>query len=395
MELWLMILIPLVVLGISYFLFPHKVTMGEVVIPILVALILIPIVKFGIEKGLVTDTEYWGAYATKIEYIEEWDEYVHKTCTRTSTNSEGKTTTKTYDCSYVDNHPPKWIMYGSCGETISISSEHYAMLKSRWSNEKFVEMNRDFHRIDGDAYESFFNGNDSDMEPIVTTHSWTNKVQASSSVFKPKVFTQSELSSFGVHNYPKPDGYGRMNSILGDGIDYALAVNYLNIQNAKWGSGMKVRMWLLTFPDQPLEAAIAQEAHWLKGNKNDLVLCLGTSATGKGFNWAYVFSWTPNEALPVSIRDNVMKLKSQSLLEASKVLVGEAIGKGLWRKRDFKEFDYLSVETPIGILITCYVVMFIVSIGYSIWAVVNNQNADTMTHKEKWKISHGTFNHRR
>jgi len=368
------ILIPVVILLATWVFFPHKVTWKEVVFPILACFAITLISKGVIEKQLTKDVEYWGSWITKIEYIEEWDEYIHKTCSETTTDSKGNTTTRTYDCSYVDNHPPVWLMRDSLGEVFKITPDHYAMLKLRWGNENFVEMNRDFHRIDGDAYEVSWNGVEEHIEPITTEHTWENRVQASSSVFKAKPYTQRELKGFGVHDYPEPDEFNRAPSVLGPGFNVHLASRYLAIQNAKIGAFKKVRMWVLTFKNQPLEAAMAQEAYWLGGNKNDIVLCLGTTDNENSpFAWAYVISWTPNETTKVNLRNAVTQQKNQSIYTASQLLVNE-VNKS-WVKKDFKEFNYLTVSPPLKVMIWFYIAMVVISVGTSIW-IVNNEFTD-------------------
>lgn len=370
------ICIPVVVLLIVWKLFPHKVIWQEVVYPIIACLAITIIAKGVIEKRLTKDVEYWGSWATKVEFIEEWDEYIHETCTETTTDRDGKTSSRTYDCSYVENHPPVWQMYDSLGEIYEITPDHYAMLKLRWGNNKFIEMNRDFHRIDGDAYESNWNGIEETMEPLTTEHSWENRVQVSTSVFKPKPYTQQELKSYGVHDYPKVDEFYRAPSVLGPGYNVHLAGRYLSIQNAKLGAFKKVRMWVLTFKNQPLEAAMAQESYWLNGNKNDIVLCLGTTDNHNSpFVWAYVISWTPNETTKINIRDSVTKLNNQSIFEASKLLVNE-VNKS-WVKKDFKEFNYLTVTPPLKIMIWFYALMVLISVGFSIWAIGNKFTAES------------------
>ena len=78
-----------------------------------------------------TDTEYLGDYVTKVRHYDEWDEWVHRTCTRTY--KVGNTTrTQTYDCSYRRYHPEKWSYFDSRGnEHFIYSKKEFDIIKKQ------------------------------------------------------------------------------------------------------------------------------------------------------------------------------------------------------------------------------------------------------------------------
>ena len=60
--------------------------------------------EFVFKQSNAADTEYLGSYVTRIRHYDAWNEYIHRTCTRTVGSGKNQRT-ETYDCSYVENHP--------------------------------------------------------------------------------------------------------------------------------------------------------------------------------------------------------------------------------------------------------------------------------------------------
>ena len=109
------------------------------------------------------DTEYLGHYVTCATYDEPWDEYIHKTCTKTvhdgyDKNGNEITHEEEYDCSYVEYHEKKWFITLENGHKTYISEDQYKQVVKKLGTPRvFVDMHRHYHRIDGDRYEVHFN----------------------------------------------------------------------------------------------------------------------------------------------------------------------------------------------------------------------------------------------
>lgn len=199
------ILLPIVLTIAAVTLFPKRFVWWEPIIPIVVGLILVVTCKGCTELVACTDTEYWGGYVITASYFESWDEEVpcrhpiYKT--ETTTNSDGTTSSRqvyvgdehSYD---VDDHPPYWEMYDSNGERTSINQNEYSTIKSKGS-EKFIDLHRNYHSKDGDQYKVDIS---TTIIPVVKEHTYENRVQASSSVYKPKKLAVEEKKR--VYDYP-------------------------------------------------------------------------------------------------------------------------------------------------------------------------------------------------
>ena len=108
-------LIPLIVAIFLLFFFKKEVVWWEYAL-----IILIPVLVHISTKAIMvacntTDVEYLGDYITKVRHYDEWDEWIHRTCTRTRKVGD-RTVTETYDCSYRQYHPERWSYFDQNGD---------------------------------------------------------------------------------------------------------------------------------------------------------------------------------------------------------------------------------------------------------------------------------------
>ncbi len=365
---WFAVLIPIIGVGLTYYMFPHKVAWFEIFMPIVPAIIIIPTVKLSTETLITSDKERWGSYVVSSRYFEKWDEYIHRTCS--TTDSKGHTTY--YDCSYVDTHYPYWEVTDSLGVTYNVDEETYLYIKERFGNNTFHDMHRHYHSIDGDMYETEYHHNKHTMVYWFTIHNYENRVQAARSVFKyPKITDSNKL-----YDWPKLENNMYDPAILGDAPSKDIADKILQQYNAIHGRDKQVRVWILLFKNEPRSIAFDQESYWDGGNKNEVTICIGTD-DNYNIKWCNCFCWSPdgntsNDTMKINIRDYVEKQKSLQgnklvdIVEYSCKQINE-----LFQRKHFKEFSYLTVDMPIGATIACYVITVLVTIGVC-WIVVAN-----------------------
>lgn len=355
-------------------------------------LVVIPLVfgaHFITESAMTTDTEYWGAYATKVQYFEDWDQEVPcrhtKYCTRSKTcqdsNGNSYSCDETYACGTehaydVDFHPARWNLEDSNGADHGISQGRYVQIKNKWVNEQFIDLHRVYHSNDGDLYQSDYSGNENDLIPVITTHSYENRVAVSDSVFNFPEVADKNIKEFLI-DYPKVNDL-YVPSILFKKNDtkkiknYELGYHKLDVLNATLGRKKQVRVWLLVFPnDAHSQEALLQESYWKRGNKNELVICISLSDEGY-VNWAYVFSWMKSVELGIEIRDLLQTEYAKTpldLLEFSTALHSKV--QKQFVRRPFKEFEYLSVEPPFWAVCLVWFLSFTISVGIFIWVREN------------------------
>jgi hypothetical protein len=323
--------------------------------------------KLIVGYGVCRDTEYWTGWVTQVEYYEDWKETVHYT--ETYTDSEGNSHIR--HRTRTDYHPPKWIARESNGFDFSISQSDYERFRLRFNNERFIDLSRSYCCFDdGDMYCSSWTGQDNSMEVVTTTHSYQNRVANSNSVFN---YEKVDAEALGLFEYPNIRGWNCA-SILGNGGPTQSRANrLLDLWNAKLGAQKEVRVWILVFNGQTLDAGYAQECHWKGSNKNELVLCVGVDGENR-LQWGHVFSWTEREDLKVGLRNYVNGLSGKPLDLVEVVgWIGPNVQQN-WQRKDWSQFDYISVEPPTWTIVLTFCLTLALNIGLSWWLIVNEHS---------------------
>lgn len=368
MLIWLAMLIPV---GMAIYLHQkhqHKVLWWEFLIPFGLSVLLCGGFKALIEVAQTRDTEYWGGWATRAEYYEDWNELVHYTETRTYRDSQGRSRTETVRKTRVDYHPAVWKLVDSNNIEVSISSESFEQLCRIFGNKTFTDLHRDYHTNDGDLYTTTFPGDDLRLVPVTTTHSYENRVAVSDSIIN---FRDVNPKDHGLFDYPSIDEY-RCDSILGTGdLTQAVANRHLNNWNAKLGATKQVRIWIL-FQDQPLQAGMDQENYWKGGNKNEFVITIGVDAQ-KNVQWCHPFSWTEVEDLKIDVRDYVVNQKTLNLDALVSYVVPQVQQR--YVRKHFSDFSYISIDPPAWAVFLTYLLVLASNAGLSAW-IINNQHRE-------------------
>jgi hypothetical protein len=369
-DIYFALVIP--ILAGVYLIWKHRqsVVLWEPLIVIGACLIFIAIFKAGVETHQTDDVEYWGSRAVRVEYYEAWDERIHQTCTR----SCGKNCTTTYDCSYTIYHSEYWAIADDLGQKIKISHAEHDRLLRQFGVTKttFVDLHRNYYTNDGDKYIGNWDGSVESCEPVTTIHHYENRVQASASVFNYPEVTEEEKLQYKPYDYPELKQNHILYPILGAGKDAIEAQKFLDYENALLGKKKEIRMWVLLFKDQPIEAGMMQEGYWKGGNKNEFIVAIGMK--GNKPAWCHPFSWSEIEEPKIRIRNWVMEQDTLDLMELSR-FVTQRLNLNFKRKH-FSEFSYLTVDPPFWAVLTTYVVTIILTILTSLWVVHNKITED-------------------
>lgn len=371
--------VPVLTAIVLFFWFNRETLWWEFAIPFGVSILLIVICKYGTEAVQTHDTEYWTGWMTDAEYYEPWDEEVPccHAVYRTVTDSKGNTHEEfvgyahPYDVSY---HGPHWEVHDSNGFEVGINQGTFEDLCHRFGNRQFVDLHRNYHSIDGDKYVATWPGDDAKLVSVVTTHSYENRVQASKSLFN---FQEVDPKVHGLFEYPRISGFYDCPSILGDGGPTQVeAEKILSLANAKLGASKKLRLMVLIYKNQPVQAGFDQENYWKGSNKNEFILTIGVD---KDYNvqWCHPISWTEAEGLKVDARNMVVgqQGKPLDLPAIANWLVPESNKRFV--HRSFKEFSYLTVEPPMWAIILTFVLTLAVNIGVLFWLVSNEYSEFT------------------
>lgn len=390
MVIWLSVFIPLIGIAVLYWKFQRKITWWELLIMAVTPVALTAGSKALIETVQVQDTEYWGSWVTTSQYWEHWDEMVscrHPIpCSHPeySTDSNGKRYQSGYKHSNdgyyhlydVDDHPPEWHILTSLGMDFEVSQSEFERLAVQFGNRQFVNLHRrhgmgGYYKINGNRFDAIWQGERVKLEPVTTSHSYENRIKASSSTIlkRPPVPIDRVAK---LYAYPRIGGHQQRCVLGAAGPTTAGGEKKLAAMNAAIGRSKQVRVFTMIFKNEPVGTAMDQEAHWVGGNKNELNVCIGVDDSYE-VQWAHVFSWSKSENLKAEIK-TFLEGQKQLDLEKFADWLEPAIMEG-WTRRNFHEFEYITVDPPTWAVITTMIVTLLVVAGIAVWSIMNEEDS--------------------
>lgn len=468
MNIYLALLVPLVITFGFYLYKKHEFAWWEFFIPIASTLVMIVISKLIIDYSSVHFNEYWGSTVTAVYEEEPWNEWHHETCSYTTTDSKGNTTTHYYDCSHQDDYAPEWYAVTNLNEKFSITEKMHDELVAQFKTKKTVIDSRRNHSARSKAvgsngtkfegkrvgetsyiFQTVWSGDDNTRKAYVSVHSYVNKIKATDlSIFNIKEVTDEQANSLGLFKYPDYNGGGFFTmtggleypTILGGNVSKATQEKFKRL-NGKFGVSNELRLWILVFNNKPMSITQLQQNYWVKGNMNELVICIGKK--GNEIIWADAFSWSLSADLTADVKnkvldlytykDSVVKRTMPKVVPVTKDLQKKVLGKAgekipqnmlpvpnnqanadtiikvkspypvlneqTWneyynylndnlkrfKRRSFKEFDYLSVEPSTAAIIIVFVLAALISVGVNLWVISNEFYDDNDGGDKKWK----------
>ena len=355
--------------------FNKKMVWWEYVVLIIPSILVILITHLIMIHVNSMDIEYLGSYVTRITYYEEWDEMVWRTKTRrvpcgVDSNGNTKYRTETYHVREREYHPEKWVYVNNESETErKIDKNTYNTIKKRLSSPAiFRDMKRKYHRIDGDAYDTYWNKSIETIYDITTSNEYVNKVRSKESytIFKMENIDEKTAKEYGLYDYPDIKMLYQTPIIGGKVTDKDIQrIRYIN---AIYGKKYQFRMYILIYENKDISISELQKAYWQNGNKNEFVVCLGVK--DNKVVWSNSFSWCDEPKLEVLTRDYFIQ---------NPVLDINAYGKWIqtyipnnWKRKEFKDFDYINIGISKGQYIGLLIFMTILSIAIAIILVLNN-----------------------
>ena len=372
--IWLNVLIPIILIIIGYIYFTKKIAWFESVIMLLIALATIGISKYSIETSMTNDVEYIQDYIVNSKYYEEWNEWIYQTCETCTTDSEGNQDCTTYDCSYQDTHYAYWTVTTSNGKSYSVNRTEYDRLVRKFGIKPiFKDMHRDYDTQDGDMYYTKFDGDFSKLEYTTWEHTYENRVQASHTILNYEDVTEEQKKKYNLVDYPNIHNYYKARSILGEKNKLD---EYVNKMNSLISNKKQVKIFYIIFKNQPRNASLKQEQYWKRGNKNEVVICIGLDKD-RNIEWGNVFSWGENNYVNVDIVSNIEKQKKldnktfKEIIDYSHKTTHEH-----FKRKKFSDFSYLRVDpSPRAMWIT-FTIVLITNLGMLIFIIANDIDSD-------------------
>lgn len=335
-----------------------------------------------IKLGNDWDTEYLGGYMTKVSHYDDWDEWIERTCTREvpcGTDEDGNTIyeTETYDCSYRDYHPERWTYTDNHGrEEYFYTKEDFlkALRELGYPKMVFVDMDRDYYTKDGDKQDYFWDGNVNTIRALVTPHKYVNKLKDSKSIFKYESISREEAEKEGLFEYPQVIDDDQ-DVVLGYKVGKGTSKRFKYI-NSVYGEKKQFRVYILVFKDKPLDISEMQKAYWQGGNKNEFIVCLGYNTKSKKITWCNPFSWCDAPKLEVATKRYFRAHTNLDLWNYGDWLMKNL---NLWKRKEFKDFDYIDSALTDGEETTLFIITLILNIVLVVFLLaVNTAKVETL-----------------
>jgi len=306
---------------------------------------------------VVADTEFFSNSIEKLIYNEDWETWQNQTCTEEykcncrdvptySTNSEGEryqsgtkeecdTCTKTYDCSYCDEHPSYYEVVLNDGKTRRISDTYGREIAHKWKpSEHFVDKNRTIWKWagcgkDGDVYYYSWDGSEQAAYAYCSEHRYENRIQASENLYRDHRQVNKDIAL----NYPAVLKDGKQSHLVG--YNSPKTEQFLQYVNGKHGKNRQIKFFVYVWPDTvSYDVVENQKAYWLRCNKNEFILCLFADTEGNITKIDFI-TWSEGNYVPIlSFKgsvDEVVRLTWGYLNEN-------------WVRLEFEKFKFLSVR---------------------------------------------------
>jgi len=290
------------------------------------------------------DTEYLGHYIVKVEYEEYWNEYIHRTCTKTvhdGYDSDGNEITheEEYDCSYVEDHYPKYYYTREDGKTIFIDEDQYRQIINKLGTKpEFVDMHRHYHTKDGDKYVTRFDGDRNRMWTLTESHRYKNKVKGSKSIFNFSDVSDKDKELYGLYDYPENFNYFKdQNPIIGIKA-HKETVDSFKYLNAYYGGKYQFRCYVMVWKNAPLETSKLEQDYLIGGNKNELIICISVDDAFR-IQWVNAFSWEDMPYMSVGVNHLFEPGEYFNMMKLNRYLLAEVPDK--WKRKEFKDFEYI------------------------------------------------------
>lgn len=224
-------------------------------------------------------------------------------------------------------------------------------------------------------------------EPASTENRYTNYVQAvPQSLYNMTAAHDESLPA--VPDYPRVYDYYRINRVLTVGANYAQA----DALNTQLGMALRtlgpekeanVIVIVANTPDQMYRYKV--ESEWIGGNKNDVIVLLGTNAAADTLLWVDVITFaknTGNELFQVTLRDELL---DGHTLDATAVAgtIGATIEQ-LYDRPHMADYEYLkdAIQPPFWLIVLATIMSLV---GNFIAAML------VTAHEDRRGISRGRF----
>lgn len=338
--------------------------------------------------GMTDDIETWSGQLTHARHYAAWQEYYEEAIyrtevyTTTSTDSKGHMTTEIHTRQVFDHWEPRnrwhsdtYHTWSNIGTSYGIDRPFFDILCARFGDHHSVPGDRrtgehNSRMIAGDPNDYVANNKTGWVQPITDHRHFENRIKAAPSVFSFAPVPQS-VKTFA---YPANGDPWRSDRLIGSAVLLdALAFDQMN---SRLGPTKKVNVIMIGAGAQDSMFSQWQEAAYLRGRKNDIVIVWGGANTKPA--WCRVFSWGEGRAL----REIETLVLEKSVSNAILPEIESSIRTGFTRA-DWKKWSYLTIE--VSAIYVWWYIAFMVAVQGGFYAFAHLNPWDKQGDKNSWR----------
>jgi hypothetical protein len=362
--LYFLALIPIIIYAVLYFK-NKSVHLYEFLACSAVCLIIAGIYHASLFKYMTDDVEVHSGEIVKATHYPTWVEKYKVAHYKTVYSGSGKNRTShqvfSHYTTHYRTHPQYWECYTSIKTSHHITEDFYTGICKNFNNENVeTEFKSGFYSGDKNIYSSYKKAS-AFIYPVTKSQAWANRLKCSRTVFSyPSIPDGTK-----VYEYPVPTNWQVSNRLINEPDISILEFDRLN---AKCGQMKKVNVIMINFGEN-IDSMIAkyQEAKFIGGKKNDIVICYGNKVNGIP-SWAYVFSWSENCLVKV----NIEALLLSNRVDNSILPLIEREIKLNYLIKDWDKFNYITIY-PTTNSIWLYLLLVVLINGGLIYFIIVNE----------------------
>lgn len=360
---YLLAFIP-VIIGAVLWVKDKEVTWWEWLAGASIGFVMAAIFNVTISASMTSDIETWSGRVTAATFHPRWVEEYQQMHTRTVGSGKNKRT-EIYFTTEHRTHHKHWTHETTLGTGLfsaGISESMFNSIVKKFQCPPIKTRARKSGFDSGDPNIYVVRNKSGHVIPVVTTKHWTNRVQAS-----PSVFTFAKVPDYAdVYDYPSNPSVWVSGRLLGTAKE--VGIYKWDQMNSRLGPTKKVNVIMVGFkPGTDTMAGQWQEAKWTGGKKNDLVITFAGSP-GQKPEWVYTFGWTEQEMVKRLI-DGYL---SEVAIDAAVIPSIEKYVRDHYTIKDWHKFDYLGVEPPGWTYLVFILVLTGAQVGFYFFAHMND-----------------------
>lgn len=315
-------------------------------------------------KSALHDTETWSGKVVSTLHRPAWVERYDEAIYRTVTHGTGKERYTTREFSHYESrtrhHPEDFHTFDTFERCVAIDQKRFEEIAKLFGGYKPTEG----VRRTGDHNSRMISGDSNDyvafcgdkIYPVTILKDWENRVKACPSLFSYPLVN-------GGFEYPLNYDTFKSDRLLGEARKIIDILEWDKL-NAVLGPKKKVNLIAVGFVDKDIKESFNQEAKWIGGKKNDLVITFSLSQ-GK-ISWVRVFGWSESDLVKRNIESLILK-EGFILNKIEQIIIKD------YEKKDWKKFNYLEVEISFSNYVWFLVIVLITNVGWIFFAKRNEQ----------------------